>query len=280
MTTKSILEIQQSLLDDVEGFDYFRAGCLLADCLESFHGVVRDVNPHPDIKQYMDIVKGTSMGQIIRDKAKEGSAYEIDDAREYLTYLENVKKINAEKNDALKEDDLIFYDGDFDPEFDSEKLATTHHAGYLLYKTIKKKPNKCDKCIVFYIAADGDEFKQQPVNFLIKCREYKENGLITPSEIANEIFQAAEVWFRSNRFHYMKKEGQIKILTQLISDKIKTEFNPPHCCRDKIIRRFVMNRMHFWAAFINNNMKEVNDQNISEAANSSKTAKRASDVPS
>ena len=83
---------------------------------------MRDVNPHPDIKQFMDIVKGTSMGQIIRDKAKEGSAYEIDDEREYLTYLENVKKINAEKNDALKEDDLIFYDGDFNPEFDSEIL--------------------------------------------------------------------------------------------------------------------------------------------------------------
>ena len=109
---------------------------------------------------------------------------------------------------------------------------------------------------------------------------YKKNGLITPSEVGNEIFQAAEVYFKSNRFHYRKNHGQIKILTQLISDKIKDDFNPPACCRDKIIRRFVFNRMHFWAAYINRNMKEINDKNISEASHSSKTAQRAAAVPS
>ena len=82
------------------------------------------------------------------------------------------------------------------------------------------------------------------------------------------------------RYEHMKKKGQIQILTDLISGKIKEDFNPPECHRDKIIRRFVFNRMHFWASFINSNMKEINDKNISEASNSSKTAKRATAVPS
>ena len=132
----------------------------------------------------------------------------------------------------------------------------------------------------FWVAKDGEEFKDQPVNFLIRCREYVKNGLITPSEVGNEIFQAMEAHFKTNRFHYREKKGQIKILSYLISQKIKDDFNPPVCHRDKIVKRFVSNRMHFWASYINSNMKEVNDKNISEASNSSKTAKRASVIPS
>ena len=55
------------------------------------------------------------MGNIIEDKARKGANYELDDAKEYLTYLENVKKLEAEKNDEPLEDEHIFYEGDFNP---------------------------------------------------------------------------------------------------------------------------------------------------------------------
>ena len=140
MTTQTVLDLAKFCLDKVDGFDYFRPGTVLADCVESWHGCVRRINPHPDIQQYMNIVKGMSMSQILQEKANPGASYEIDDAKEYLTYLQDVKKIEAQKNDEPFEDDLVFYEGDFDAEFDSEKLATTYHGGYLLFKIIKKKP--------------------------------------------------------------------------------------------------------------------------------------------
>ena len=99
------------------------------------------------------------------------------------------------------------------------------------------------------------------VNFLIRCREYKQNGMVTPTEVGNEIFQACEAYFKTNRFQYRDKKGQIKILSYLISEKIKDVFNPPVCHRDKIVKRFVTNRLHFWASHINLNMKEVNNGN-------------------
>ena len=143
MTTQTVLDLQKFCLDKIPGFEYFRPGTTLADVLESFHGTVRSINPCPDILQFMYIVRGVCMGNIIEDKARKGANYEMDDAKEYLTYLENVKKLEAEKNDEPVEDEHIFYEGDFNPNFDSEKLATTYHGGYLLFKILKKN-GKCE----------------------------------------------------------------------------------------------------------------------------------------
>ena len=64
------------------------------------------------------------------------------------------------------------------------------------------------------------------------------------------------------------------------AQKILKDFDAPVCHLDKIIKRFVSNRIHFWANFISSNMKVVNEDNIEEASYASKTARRSEIIKS
>jgi hypothetical protein len=278
LTTKTILWLQHFLLNE-GGLTYFRPGTTLADCLESFHGVVRDVNPVPDCKEYMQIIKGICLGQLLNKKRKRGRSYELDDAKDYLTHLENVKKLDQENDPESMEDNIVFIESNFEPGDFCETVALTYFGGYILFKVLKKRTT-CQTCFNFWIAKDGDDFKTHPDCYLIRCSEYVENGLVTPTKVGAEIFEKAEAWFKSNRFSQRHKKGLTKILTNLITDRISKDYEVPVCHLEMIIKRFVNSRLQFWANFINRNMKEVNADLIEQASHASKTARRAEVVPS
>ena len=126
--------------------DYFRPGTCLADCVENTHGQVRDVNPLPDAKLYLSILKGICLGQLFREKRKRGSSYELDDTKGYLSWLGDIKKMEQEVDAEAAEDRLVFIESPFDPVDYCQARAIAFHAGYVLFKVIKEK-RKCDKCM-------------------------------------------------------------------------------------------------------------------------------------
>ena len=130
----------------------------------------------------------------------------------------------------------------------------------------------------YWVAKDNNE--EQELNDLIRCKEYKKNGMLRPTPVGNEIFQKMEHFFKANRYEHRKAKGQIKTLTHLITNRISEEFDSPACHRAIIIRRWVSNRMDFWARFITKNLKEINEEAIYEGAQASKTQKRSVLVPS
>ena len=262
---------------EVALMDYFRPGTCLADCVENTHGQVRDVNPLPDAKLYLSILKGICLGQLFREKRKRGSSYELDDTKGYLSWLGDIKKMEQEVDAEAAEDRLVFIESPFDPVDYCQARAIAFHAGYVLFKVIKEK-RKCDKCMEYWVAKDNDE--EQELNDLIRCKEYKKNGMLRPTPVGNEIFQKMEHYFKANRYEHRKAKGQIKTLTHLITNRISEEFDSPACHRAIIIRRWVSNRMDFWARFITKNLKEINEEAIYEGAQASKTQKRSVLVPS
>ena len=105
-----------------------------------------------------------------------------------------------------------------------------------------KKKYSCEACSKFWILRDGDDHKSSGFNFLINCKEYVANGLVTPTAEGNQIFHSAEEYFKSNRFNQRDKKGLTKILTNLIFNRLLKDFDAPSCHFEKIIQRFVSNR--------------------------------------
>ena len=279
LTTKTILWLQEEVLKNEEVV-FFSVGRVIADVIESHHGQMRlkQINPTPrEVKRFTKLMV---MSQFMH-RVNKGS-YGDDDS-EFLTEFKDFKKLQEEElDDSEEKEDLEhFVNVKFDPEdFENwsmdqidqfaEANALSYFAGYILYKT--KMCKSCKSKLVCKVTQDT--LNDQVVNNLIVGKEWKLGCLTRPTKLANVIFHTIEGLFKCNRHLYLEKKDIQKSLVDFLTKHIKANVEEvPHCCLEKIINRFMRGRLHFWAKFINEQGKEVNDPIALQESMASKSSR-------
>ena len=279
LATKTILWLQEEVLKN-DAVEFFCAGRVLCDVIESHHGQLRlkQINPTPrEVKRFTKLI----IMSLFLHRVNKGS-YGDDDS-EFLTEFKDFKKLQEEliddpeeKEDIEHFEDVKFNPGDFDSwrmdQMDqfAEASALSYYGGYVLYKT-----NLCKTCkskLVFKVTQDA--VNDQAVNNLIVEKEWRIGSLTRPTKLANVLFHTIEGLFKCNRHLYLEKYDIQTSLVDFLTKHIKANVEDvPHCCLEKIINRFMRGRLHFWAKFINEQGKEVNDPIALQESMASKSSR-------
>ena len=63
-------------------------------------------------------------------------------------------------------------------------------------------------------------------------------------------------------------------LVGFIKQELRAKYELP-CHFNSVLRKFILGRIYFWKAYMNENGREVNAESVEEASNASRTARQA-----
>ena len=153
LSTKAALELCAEFLPELKLNEFFTCGrCLLGDCIENHHFVLRSFNMNPTAKQCKTYQKATTTTQILK-KVSRHHNYEEDTSTDVLIEFSNLRKVQNEEelegNAEFLEFSSMCIESGFDPrdfhddhhDF-SEKNSVTNYIAYCLRKTVDKSKYK------------------------------------------------------------------------------------------------------------------------------------------
>jgi hypothetical protein len=286
ITSWSILWLQKDLLTR-KNLKFFMAGRTSGDNIENHHSNSKAMTKNPSPLQIERISKALAVCQVLGNV--KGSNCPDDQSTEALGEFKNLKKLELakakEEQDEADEDfEFLNSNGhhfnlDTDHGF-AEANALSNWLGCALKRTILSKKHKgcyCEKCSSLLVEKKNEESLQM-VNELIdnkKIGEIFQRNFTRPSILCNNIFHEAEALFKANRNLYFKKQKLDEKILSFIEIELKKIFNLKEICHLKqILRKFIFGRLHFWAAHINRNGKQINEPAREEASNASRTARQ------
>ena len=133
----------------------------------------------------------------------------------------------------------------------------------------------CSACTSAFIVNLDDD--HQVTNSLITQKDYKPGALARPSEMANNMFTAAENLIRSSNISFSKQKGLTDILTDKIVEHVKLNFEKiPNCHLQVLLRRFAKARLFFNANNIDSRLQIKHKKEIDGKKHASKTSKGVS----
>ncbi len=267
LSTKSIMDLANKLLYE-EGFEFFRGGNTLSDPVESLHGQIRNFCKNPTCVSYPRFLKAVCVTQAFSEIKGANCDY---DTGEFLTKFKDMKRVQEEEEEVI-EDCQFFIDADFEERDFTDSAVLAKMAAYVLSRTIMSKRFKCTECIEAFVVKP--EHDGQAVNCLIELKEFKKGSFLRPSVLANNLFQAAEALFMSNRDLFYGQEKMIDKISSKVSELIEGKLeNLPLCHLDKIVRRFIRFRCFKWADFLKDLSLEENAPWIEAESHSSRSSR-------
>lgn len=277
MSTTSIIWLQDFMLNKMK-VDFFRAGKILGDAIESFHGDVRAINSNPTALNYKRYCKSLSVIQVMAN-LKRGRSYE-EETSNFLTQLKDFRKLQEENMAQEDKEDEQLLEASYteNPSNISEAASLAYLGGYVLFKTICTK-SKCQNCKKIYVSDHEDQ--PEEVNSLISFKEYKQGKLVTPSPVGNRLMEALESLFRTNREKFKRKKNQLTNISTLVIDQLTKDFpDLPKCHLSLIVTRFMKIRLLFWGDQITKELKAIHKKSLVTASYASKStrAKTASQL--
>ena len=241
-----------------------------SDALENFFSQVRRKNISPTPLEFQRAIKCLIIVSYL--KPSSYSCYEEDDEKSFflseLAALKELALIHEKEIDELKIDICEFSEKDF-----AEEASLAHFVGYLLKKTVFGKKMFCVPCQkALTISAEAES---APVHDLIKQKAFTPGALKIPAENVVSFFSICYATFKENR-QQMDYDNIFyeKIISEL-TEFGKTHFAFPPCHLEKIIRRFVFNKIVHWVRVQNDEMKAQKEYQdaVKRAANSSQSMK-------
>ena len=277
VTNDSLKWLKKKLFDANICFEYFLTGKCTNDPCEQFHGEERSIQKNPTAIQFKRNAKIISVSDYMGNVAHAN--VEVDQNATWLTDLQDLKNVENEHN---KEHIETKADIDF---LKAKKITDTveqsslaYLSGYILKKTIagKKSTSQCPECEkAFVVSIESDD---QSVNSLITLKEYKEDVLVRPSKVANQMFLQSETIFRNNVKLFPTGTGLIDLMQNAIVEHIKAYFPStiPHCHLSRIFRKFAKSRLYFEGEFKSAQLLVKNKKEIEGKAYASKSSKGVS----
>ena len=269
---------------------FFMAGRTLGDTIESHHGQTKGCVKHPTSLQVERISKALAVTQVLGPV--KHSNCQGDASTHTLADFKLIKQLELEKGQdeiAQYEEDMqlfISHDGSscFDLETDqglAESNSVSFWIGCVLKRTILSKFKKgcyCEKCIKILVEKPEEDSMQLTNELIdIKIGEGKtliKRNRVKPTKLCNDALLDAEASFRLNRHLFFGKKKMGEKLVGFIKAELRAKYELP-CHFNSVLRKFILGRIYFWKAHMNENGREVNAESVEEASNASRTARQA-----
>ena len=258
--------VQERLLSQEE-IDFFKGANLGGNSVENLHTDVRRINPVPTPQIYSRILKGIALTQLFGDEVK-GSNYQVDEGKEFLVKMNDFKKLEEKNLEKELADQQFFEEADILTQGFAQKAVVSYIGGGVLCQIIKN----CDVCLAFWTLEK--EFSDNSLNALIDCKEFVPDALVRPTDIGHDILQYADDLFVKNRGNFEGDDGLVGSFTTFLIEKISERFgNIPGCHYEAIIKKLTFGKWCHYGKFLNRDLLELNRDEISSEANSSKSTK-------
>jgi hypothetical protein len=253
LSTKSVLDLQKYFLDDCD-FKFFLTARLSQDCLENLFSCIRSRNPVPTSLEFKHHLRLITVAQYL--KPSEYGSYEQDDGGLIADFLD-VKPVISQETDVSFADEVYVACAPFNvddilstqsEEFCVVELNCLYYVGgYVLSRICKHE--HCAICITAVKCDEPPANLDPNITKLVETKEYRTGCLVYCTHLVYSLILCAEIIFRKNQLNFLSAVCNItdKLITDIDAATSHLVFPNCHNIKTKIISRYIIVRMHFFA---------------------------------